>query len=261
MAIGDGMRNNEAMGSTFPGRLDRAAPAMAFGLLLVMFGINVIFAGKIDDKTAEGPIQEVLSSIPGQLVSSTGTWIRSQNVPVPSGQARLLSLGAHVSSEYLRLGEFPSVTAILFIAYCRDSRSMVGHHPPNCYPSSGWIMDVESTRLLEVARDDGRIIPAKIYRFSRENSAASDFQVVSGFFSSGEVFFSTLEGILEVKKPSLLGGSGLFQFQILLQGDYSDADVEEYAFEILEAIPKVVFDQTIGMSEYERDFDGLGAKS
>jgi len=237
------------------------ASAMTFGILLVMLGISGIFTGKNDGTTSGIPIQEVLTKIPGQLASSTGTWIRSRDVPVPSSQVRLLDLSAHLSVEFLRLGEFPSVTATLFIAYCNEARSMVGHHPPNCYPSSGWFMHTESTRSLEVVRSDGRVIPAKIYRFSRESSGANKLHVVSGFFSPGEVFFGTLDGILDVIKPNLMGGSGLFQFQILLQGDYSDADVEGYAIEILEAIPEAVFDQTIGISEYERDFDRLGAKS
>ena len=261
MAIGDGMRIQKAVNSRFSSSLDRAAPAIAFGILLAMVGISGLLAGKADETTPEVPIREVFASIPGQLVSPVGTWIRNRNVPVPSSQARILDLSAYFSSEYLRLGGFPSVTATLFIAFCNDGRSMVGHHPPNCYPSSGWLMDVASSRSLEVARRDGRTISAKIYKFSREGYFGDNLQVVSGFFSSEGLFLSTLDEILEVVKPTLLGGSGLFQFQILLQGGYSDADVERYAIEILEAIPEVVFDQAIGTSKFERDVDGLGAKS
>ena len=261
MAIGDGMRIHQAMNSRFPSRLDRAAPAIAFGILLAMFGISGHFLGKTDKTTPVVPIQEVFANIPGQLIGPAGTWIRNRSVPVPSSQARILDLSAYFSCEYLRLGGFPSVTATLFIAYCNDGRSMVGHHPPNCYPSSGWLMDVAETRSLEVARRDGKTISAKIYRFSREGYLADNLQVVSGFFTSGGLFFGTLDEILEVVQPTLLGGSGLFQFQILLQGGYSNADVEGYAIEILEAIPEVVFDQAIGTPEFERDVDGLGAKS
>ena len=80
---------------------------------------------------------------------------------------------------------------------------------------------------------------------------------MSGFFSSGENFSSTLGEIMDVVKPNLLGGSGLFQFQVLLQGEYSDADVKRYAVEILEAIPEVVFDQTIGFSSTTETLIGL----
>ena len=251
------MRKSNAMSSRFRSRLDRMAPVMTFGVLLAMLGISGNFTGNVNGPTSGSSIQGVLTRVPGQLVSSTGTWIRSRDVPVPSSQVRLLDLSAHLSVEFLRMGEFPSVTATLFIAYCDEARSMVGHHPPNCYPSSGWLMNVEGTRSLEVVRSDGRIIPAKIYKFSRESSGQKKLYVVSGFFSSGENFSSTLGEIMDVVKPNLLGGSGLFQFQVLLQGEYSDADVKRYAVEILEAIPEVVFDQTIGFSSTTETLIGL----
>lgn len=260
MAIGDGMSSINSTKPNLLKSLDRVAPAVALVTMLSMFGIGGLLTPNVRG-TQSTPIHEVLTQIPGQLASSTGTWVRNRVVPVPSSQVRLLDLTAHVSLEYLRLGEFPPLTATLFIAYCNDARSMVGHHPPNCYPSSGWLMDVGRTQSLEVERDDGRVIPAKIYWFSREGMVASNLQVVSGFFSPGEVFSSTLEGIVDVIKPNLLGGSGLFQFQILLQGDYSDADVKRYATEILDAIPEAVFDQAIGIPKLDRNVDGLGARS
>ena len=69
---------------------------------------------------------------------------------------------------------------------------------------------------------------------------------MNGFFATEEFFASTLEGAREVVRPSLLGGVGLFQFQILFQGAYLEADIKKYASEIIGGIPKNVFDLTVG---------------
>jgi hypothetical protein len=44
-------------------------------------------------------------------------------------------------------------------------------------------------------------------------------------------------------KPALLGGKGLFQFQILFQGNRPNDDVLGYVSEIINAIPDVIFDE------------------
>ena len=225
--------------------IDRFSPAVALVMLLIMLMIGMRIITRTDPAMSQ-PIREVLASIPQRLNWGESTWVQSGDVPVPSNQEKLLDLNAHFSKEYLRLGSFPAITAILFIAYCADARSMSGHHPPNCYPSSGWIMDSSQTKTFEVTRLDGRSVKTCAYQFLRERGGTQNLTVVNGFFSPEEFFASTLEGAREVVRPSLLGGMGLFQFQILFQGVYSEADIEEYASEIIGGIPKNVFDVTVG---------------
>ena len=225
--------------------IDRFSPAVALVMLLIMLMIGMRIITRTDP-TMSQPIRDVLASIPQRLNWGESTWVQSRDVPVPSNQEKLLDLNAHFSKEYLRLGSFPAITAILFIAYCADARSMSGHHPPNCYPSSGWIMDPSQTKTFEVTRLDGRSVKTCAYQFLRERGGTQNLTVVNGFFSPEEFFTSTLEGAREVVRPSLLGGMGLFQFQILFQGVYSEADIQEYANEIIGGIPKNVFDVTVG---------------
>jgi hypothetical protein len=200
------------------------------------------------DPVAIEVIQRALANLPLQIGQAEQYWIKTREVPVPTGQAHLLGLSAFMSREYRRLQTFPPVTAILFIAHCGDSRSMSGHHPPNCYPSSGWTLGLEQSFTWEVPRSDGRVMEASAYHFSEADDSLSNLWVINGFFMSGNFFAATLEEAERVAKPSLLGGNGLSQFQILLQGDYPAVDVEKYGTEILQGIPSFLFDVTSGDS-------------
>ena len=66
---------------------------------------------------------------------------------------------------------------------------------------------------------------------------------MNGFFAPGERFFGSLAEARKVVKPALLGGKGLFQFQILFQGTMSNDDILGYATEIMNAIPEAIFDE------------------
>ena len=201
------------------------------------------------------PIIKALKSMPAQLQSDSAVWIRLRDVAVPTDQSRLLDLKAYSSGEYRRLGSYPPITAILFIAYSQDARSMMGHHPPKCYPANGW-RSIGPSKFFTINRAEGREVKAVSYRFSRQQGDQVELSVVNGFFAAGNFFGATLDEAREVVQPSLLGGQGLFQFQILLQDVSSTADVESYAREIIWSIPPAVFDVSVG-SPVRTDEDAL----
>ena len=86
----------------------------------------------------------------------------------------------------------------------------------------------------------------------------SQLWVINGFFVGGHFFAATLEEAEKVAKPSLLGGNGLSQFQILLQGDFRGVDVKKYGTEILKEIPSSLFDVTAGVLPKEEENLDLG---
>ncbi len=210
--------------------------------------IVLVLVSMIEPKESESSgvhfleIEKAFQVFPEEIRSEDGIWLQRRVVPVPTGQAELLGKSVFMSREFIRLRAFPRVTAILFLVYCAESRMMAGHHPPNCYPSSGWNMLDDQTTSFSIDRSDGRKIDATIYRFDRPNNQGEALAIVSGFFLGNGRFFSTLQAANENSRPSLLGGSGLFQFQILLQGGLSAADVERYGRELLSGIPHEFFD-------------------
>ena len=244
----------------FNGRQALLFPGIGIILLAGLLAANSMM--KRDFKKIEvQPIIEALENMPPQLHSESGVWIRLREVSVPTDQSRLLDLNAFSSGEYRRLGSYPPITATLFIAYCRDARSMMGHHPPKCYPASGW-RQVGPASNFAISRSDGREIKAAVYKFTRHQADERELFVVNGFFAAGDFFGATLEEARDVVQPSLLGGQGLFQFQILLQDVGLTADVEEYAREIIRGIPPAVFDVSVGSpSVQDGEVSGRGGES
>lgn len=219
---------------------------------LVVVAILISARGSLNREASPvetAQVQTTFDRFPEELRSDAALWLQSRLVPVPTGQAKLLGDSAFVSREYLRLRSFPQITAILFLVYCADAQMMAGHHPPNCYPSSGWNLGDSMTDVLSVHRPDGRNIEATIYYFRHARQRDRELAIVSGFFVSGEGSFATLDEANRHAGPSLLGGNGLFQFQILLQGAITPADVRQYGSEILLGIPSEIFDDVIGTKE------------
>jgi hypothetical protein len=234
-------------------------PPLFAALMLAAIVVSRGMVTSYADPIAIEVIQQALENLPPQLGEEKIVWIQTREVAVPTGQAQLLGLSAFLSREYRRLQTFPSVTAILFIAHCADSRSMSGHHPPNCYPSSGWTLNDDQNFVWKITRPDGKIMEAKAYFFTRTGDLANQLWVVNGFFLSDNFFAATLEDAEQIAKPSLLGGTGLSQFQILLQGDFRAADVRKYGTELLQGIPSSLFDVIAGeLSKTEESLD-LGA--
>jgi len=58
----------------------------------------------------------------------------------------------------------------LMVIHCRDTRDMIGHYPPVCYPQSGWTQ--QSRRVLDVGLL-GRTVPITEYQFSQPLSGAA----------------------------------------------------------------------------------------
>lgn len=227
---------------------------MLAGLLLVLLlSIRVLLEDRSDSENS-ALVQQSLESIPGQLQSPQGTWIFSRDVPVPSAQAELLGLTASASLEYQRAGSFPPVFATLFIAYCDEIRSMAGHHPPNCYPASGWEMSGSEGRPLEFIHPNEGVIKGRLYRFSRKAADKTSLWIVNGFFDGKGAFVDRLETAEALAAGSVFSSKAMFQFQILFQGDFRDVDIEKYAGEILGGIPGSVLvdDAAEGMRRRER---------
>ena len=216
--------------------LQNVAPLLA-GLLLVL--LLMIRIGFDDGEDSRSPVsvQQSLDAIPRQLGSPAATWIFLRDVPVPSTQAELLGLTSHASLEYKRASTFPPVFATVFIAYCEEIRSMAGHHPPNCYPSSGWDMDESEGGPFLIAHSSERVVKGWLYKFSRNTTDKIDLWIVNGFFDGKGGFVDRLEDAESLAGTSLFSSDAMFQFQILFQGDFRGVDIQEYAEEILGGIP------------------------
>ncbi len=223
--------------------------------ILILLGLGLLATttnARYDNKSA----LKALDGFPDQIGDGDGVWIAVRDVGVPSKQERILELSSHVSREFRRLGSHPPILATLFIAYCEDARTMAGHHPPHCYPASGWLAKDTDTGVLTVLREDGRAIDCRLYEFRRDPIGEVLLTVVNGFFAAPGDFSATLNEASEALGSVFFGRRGLFQFQILFQDTRPGVDVMMYAEELLRGIPSDVFDHAFGVEDTEILVDG-----
>ena len=225
--------------------LRQSPPAIGIAVLAVassIFGVSGAVPSDAAITRRQAEIENAFSRIPLQLLSDS-TWIRRKEVPIPTGQLAILGETAHVSLEYQRLGSSPPVLATLFMVHCRDARSMSGHHPPVCYPASGWIQDgepIEDTVVLS----SGIELLLSGFTFHRGSSGRS-LTVVNGFLIPGHGPARFAEDAKESVATLSKAVLGISQFQVLFSGRVPVEDSFRYAGEILGGLDDGLFELLI----------------
>ncbi|MEO0586651.1 MAG: hypothetical protein AAF078_03335, partial [Planctomycetota bacterium] len=59
----------------------------------------------------------------------------------------------------------------VLIVHCTDSRDLIGHYPPVCYPANGWTTRDEEAIALRAAGETDNVSATK-YRFGRGDALA-----------------------------------------------------------------------------------------
>lgn len=219
----------------------RRAPEVGIGVL-VLASFFASVQPRISTDGTQPDVADAILGIPKVLQASDRVWIATREVPIPTGQAEMLQLSAAVSREYRRIGRSPAIEATLFLSKVDDARLMTGHHPPICYPASGWALEgVGDPNGFEFERQDGVVVRYQIYRFTRASGPVSELVVVNGFWTDEGVPSSSIDLAISNSLRNDSGRIGLSQFQILFQRFHSAADLHDCVVELLEAFPKAVF--------------------
>ena len=224
----------------FGSLLDSSAPAFCILLFLGAILMGTDQGLDPDRELREEKVRMVIESIPEHL-GMESEWIMVSEVPIPTSQAAMLDLNAHVSRLYQRLGTYPPIQATVFIANSKDARSMTGHHPPNCYPATGWRLDEERSTLHEFPVVGSRKLPASLYRFGRGGDSGGSLWVVNGFLMPQGAAVATLGETQGQTSRAATSRLGLTQYQIVIRGDREASNVIKYATEILESLPQEFF--------------------
>ncbi|MFM9995267.1 MAG: exosortase-associated EpsI family protein [Phycisphaerales bacterium] len=105
-----------------------------------------------------------------------GPW-EGTDIKVPEAAQQLLRPNRIISRQYRRAD--PPAAATLILIQCGDTRDLIGHYPPVCYPANGWTPEGESDVEVEVA---GEPTPLRRYQFRRSSLGRDSSLVVYSFF-------------------------------------------------------------------------------
>lgn len=107
------------------------------------------------------------------------------------------------------------------LIHCQDARDLAGHHPPVCYPNSGWRLISRRDVAIPSA---GREIPATSYTFERRDEStglmvrtvATSFFVVPG---SASPLTSSMDAVYRAARDRRANFFGAVHAMVVFDGE------------------------------------------
>jgi len=146
-----------------------------------------------------------------------GPW-SGQDVAIQPAAQQLLSPNAVLQRRYENIDTGEVVQ--LLIVHCKNTKDMIGHYPPRCYPNAGWGYEAETDREAIEIEFQGRPMPATRYRFTRFDSATESVQalnVINFFATPNEagLLQPDTQGVNEMSRSRRVANLGAANIQIL----------------------------------------------
>lgn len=137
--------------------------------------------------------------------------------------------------------------ARLVIVHCPDVRDMAGHHPPNCYPATGWTaIGTENFTLALFGREQ----TLALHRFSRQDAGTrKTITVASGFIvpDNDDTLIPSMEELRSVSENRRRTKLGAAQMQIIIDTNAQQDEIRTVAATLLPALEPVVNRVTEGV--------------
>jgi hypothetical protein len=156
-----------------------AAPLMSVALLAGMASERRTYVTPGDVEPYHARAKAAIESIPYVI----GYWTGKDDDNVPAAAQTLLRPNHILSRMYVDKQTDAwgprDRAARLLIVQCRDSRDMLGHYPPRCYPSHGMTKVLDQERSWTVG---DLTITGKEYHFTRDLQGQTHRTTVYNFF-------------------------------------------------------------------------------
>ncbi len=218
------------------------APAACCAAFLIIWIVGRLdgSAQSRDQVDARVNSAEVLiDAIPYRL----GAWA-GIDVAFPEGVLEILHSEAATSRAYTHLTSGDQ--ASFSLVFCGDVRDMLGHHPPSCYPRSGWEVGPDPTTRLSV-RVGSRRADANIFRFRMVTSEGVERKIsVLGFFVLPTVGFTAdAQLVSDAAMRRAISAQGSGQVQVVMDGWVEASRIKAVAEDLLGAMPASTFESLL----------------
>lgn len=220
------------MGPAWLKPFNRTAPIICALILGAIASVGSIDADSIPgSESYRVKVREAIEKIPYRV----GTWLGT-DVEIPPAAVKLLKPNKLVQRRYV--DTVTGLTFNLLIVHCSDTRDMVGHYPPICYPAHGWVEDHRRATSIDL---EGARYPAMDYDFYRVVQGAEQKLNVLSFFvlPNGRIVGDreALDSAAGRRSASQLGAA---QIQIVSDPGASDAQRREAVEEFVRAIEPTI---------------------
>ncbi len=206
-------------------RVNEIAPILSIAIMLVL---PYWFQHDPQTVPIDGPQQEAVAAAIGGMPYRIGSWA-GRDIDVPEAAVRMLRPNALLGRKFTNLED--SRWMDLMLVHCGDTRDMLGHYPPVCYPAAGWVQDeIRSGARAAEGQDkvglveltvQGQRIEAAHYRFFqlRDWGDNARIQILNFFVLPDGEITHDLDQVR--RRTNWLGASvhGVAQVQVLFDDD------------------------------------------
>lgn len=183
-----------------------------------------------------------------RLPASFGGWV-SETIEPQREAIQILKPNVILSRRYRNDEEGVAVT--LLVVHCKESRDMMGHYPPVCYPSSGW-SEREGSRRSVTFEVEGRTIPAMEYTFFQSLPGSSiEIHVINTLLLPDGTVTPVMDEVYALGADYRRRFLGAGQLQLVFYSETDSSRREAVAREFLEICAPVIEKVTAATSVVE----------
>ncbi len=210
------------------------APIVSAALLATLAGVGTLRPAAPEGVDAY--IAAVVSQIDDTPYRISGWTGRDLSQP-PTEAVDMLRPSRVLHRGYVSDGGRDEVRMV--IVHCPDVRDMAGHHPPNCYPATGWTANGGGTLEIDAF---GAPQTFAIHRFDRREAGTNHrLTIASGFVVPGHSRvipdMAELRSVSENRRRTKLGAA---QLQIIMDRSVGEDEIRSVVETFLPALEPVV---------------------
>lgn len=173
-----------------------------------------------------------------ELPMSFGDWVAHTGI-VPPAASEMLHANEIVSRKYRNIVTGEAVDLIL--VHCSDSRDLIGHYPPVCYPAHGWHAAGSNHQALDYANAAGGDTSCSVYQFSRLNQGDEVEMTIVNFMIMPDGSLARDMTAVEASAADLSNRQyGAMQVQVIFWGVTDERDQREILNEMVEHIKPAI---------------------
>ena len=202
-------------------------------VLLVGIGIE----GRVKSFGANAAFEyhQNIKLLAAQVPHSVGSWVGTE-VPLPG--AELLKANSIISRRYVKYtGKKNDLSVTIIFVHCSDSRDLIGHYPPHCYPAQGWTKQYVDQNQMFISGLDIRFTE---YGFIQHEMLNEQSMSVLNFLvlPDGNIV-PNMKRLMQMSQNSRLKFYGAGQAQIITSSGLpasEKAEIYEFSLRILRPI-------------------------
>lgn len=214
--------------------ISRAAPVLTVALLLTILLTRGAGASAVPGADA---YHESVAATIERLPYKIGDWVGT-DIEVPPAAQKLLRPNKLMQRRYEHI--ITGRTFNILVVHCKDSRDMIGHYPPNCYPANGWTPAGASEASFSL---DSGTFGAREYQFNRVADGVEQRLRVFSFFvlpARDAEIASDYDAVAAASRDRRNTGLGAAQVQLLGGESLSAAERREIVEEFIRALAPVI---------------------